>query len=456
MKNFIIFFVFILSLISKGYSEWQKANLDKSPVDPTNFSMNFTGIDCIDSLNCIAIANDASYYRVIYKSTDAGKNWHLSYNKDYGKKKDYPLFRSLSCLTNNRCIIGADSGVIFLYDNNGNFTRYNTPINSNPIKHPNFINISHINMYDTTFGLATTNFFMIYTKDGGENWELIKKPDSSCGIRCSAILSPNNFVIYGTCKNPNENCPYNRTIFISNDTGNSWTAYNFENIDGKQDSAGGIIKFCFIDSLNGWAIGGVPTGLGDTDTKKIAHTSDGGKSWILQYDSIAIPRFTLWDVSFHDVNNGIAVGRFGSVLLTNDGGLNWSNDSVDIIQSTYPPMLYTSYRNIDKPIIVDFGGRIFYEDGIVSVKEYQKKEYSIEIFPNPTQDYININITANYNSHFRIDDFKIFNIYGECIKNPKPVIPNGEGIIRLDVSDLSNGVYFINLGCLTNKFLIIK
>lgn len=453
MRIIILLLTLVIISTYVSFSDWQRSQVEVSPIDTpydsldsTNATMNFAGIDCVDSVNCIAIANDANYYRVIYESSDAGKTWFFSYYNDYGKKKDYPIFRSLSYPSINKCVIGADSGVVYIFNEISSLKKIITPIKNHPIQHPNFTSLKNLQMLDTMFGIASTSFFIIYTKDGGYNWKFVDKPDSSCVILGSEILSPKKFIIYGACKNINESCPYSRTIFISNDTGNTWQSYNFENIDGEKDSAGGIIKLCFIDSLNGWAIGGVPTGVDDTDTKKIARTSDGGKSWILQYDSVAIPSFTLWDVSFHDENNGIAVGRFGSILLTTDGGLNWINDSVEIIQSTYPSMVYTSYRFISKPLIADFDGRIFYNDGVVAVQENHYKHIHFEVSPNPVcmTNSISINffIENNVNLIFELINtlgIKIADIYSGFKEA-------GEHTIQFtpDVN-LSSGTYWVRM-----------
>ncbi|OUS04777.1 hypothetical protein A9Q90_07185 [Gammaproteobacteria bacterium 54_18_T64] len=74
----------------------------------------------------------------------------------------------------------------------------------------------------------------------------------------------------------------------------------------------------FIDESEGWA--------GGHDTL-ILHTTDGGKSWDIQYeDPITggdIPKPVL-DIVFKDKNNGYAIGAYGLMLVTSDGGANWN------------------------------------------------------------------------------------------------------------------------------------
>ena len=85
-----------------------------------------------------------------------------------------------------------------------------------------------------------------------------------------------------------------------------------------------IEKVFFIDRRHGWAVGGWPRdyevaikgGMG-----VILATSDGGKTWRTQLDSVG---GWLTGLTFLDQENGWAVGEYGTVWRTQDGGGNWS------------------------------------------------------------------------------------------------------------------------------------
>jgi photosystem II stability/assembly factor-like uncharacterized protein len=72
----------------------------------------------------------------------------------------------------------------------------------------------------------------------------------------------------------------------------------------------------FVDDKLGWAVGhwGV-----------ILATRDGGENWTLQRDDRTVdqPLFSVW---FQDGRNGIAVGLFSLMLVTHDGGAHWENE----------------------------------------------------------------------------------------------------------------------------------
>lgn len=68
----------------------------------------------------------------------------------------------------------------------------------------------------------------------------------------------------------------------------------------------------FVDADEGWAVGVFGA---------VYHTSDGGKHWQQQQTPTTQH---LYGVSFSDVRNGWAVGRSGEILNTPDGGVHWT------------------------------------------------------------------------------------------------------------------------------------
>ena len=74
---------------------------------------------------------------------------------------------------------------------------------------------------------------------------------------------------------------------------------------------------------NGWAVGRFGS---------IIHTSDGGDTWIFQNNPATQ---TLFDVDFADVQHGLACG-YGIVLYTTDGGQTWNNSTPAIAETDIP------------------------------------------------------------------------------------------------------------------------
>jgi outer membrane protein assembly factor BamB len=73
----------------------------------------------------------------------------------------------------------------------------------------------------------------------------------------------------------------------------------------------------------------------------------------------------------------------------------------------------------------------------------------IQIYPNPASDYIDIRLDAVILSEAK--NLKFFNALGECVLTP---LAFGEGTgVRLDISLLQPGVYFIKVGDKVYKFI---
>jgi len=70
----------------------------------------------------------------------------------------------------------------------------------------------------------------------------------------------------------------------------------------------------FVDERYGWAVGhwGV-----------ILHTADGGETWSIQAQDLSNDR-PLYSVWFKDARTGVAVGLWSKVLRTSDGGKSWN------------------------------------------------------------------------------------------------------------------------------------
>ncbi len=105
------------------------------------------------------------------------------------------------------------------------------------------------------------------------------------------------------------------TILRSVDAGVTWAPQ----ISGTTKA---LYDVTFLDSFNGWAVGGDSGGGGVVDlpaTSVVLHTSDGGATWTTQRLAASRP---LTAVTFSDALSGWAVGVDG-VVHTADGGHTW-------------------------------------------------------------------------------------------------------------------------------------
>lgn len=99
-------------------------------------------------------------------------------------------------------------------------------------------------------------------------------------------------------------------VLISNDNGDSWEQ---QNVPVRTT----LIAVDFADDKNGWAVG--------HDTV-IIRTADGGESWEIQnFEPIVDgePGQPFYGVLAVDADTAFAVGSFGKMRQTTDGGANW-------------------------------------------------------------------------------------------------------------------------------------
>jgi hypothetical protein len=103
---------------------------------------------------------------------------------------------------------------------------------------------------------------------------------------------------------------------------------------------------------------------------------------------------------------------------------------------------------------------VYSEDcSTVGVDEDRIEYDDISISPNPASDYIEINYNVGADLGLpKTSDLKIYNSLGECVLTP---LAFGEGTgVRLDISPLPPGVYFIRINSgeeiLTSSFLVAR
>lgn len=104
----------------------------------------------------------------------------------------------------------------------------------------------------------------------------------------------------------------------------------------------------FIDDTHGWAVGYYG---------RILHTTDGGKTWVHQKSG---KERSLASVDFIDRNNGWVVGYGPTILHTADGGKTWSE------QKSEEDVFLTAVRFIDEKkgwAVGEWGTILYTENG---------------------------------------------------------------------------------------------
>lgn len=256
-------------------------------------------------------------YGVVLKTTDGGRSWTSS-QPERGAQKPKT--------------IGKKSTTAVILDQ----PQHNAPLP--PLRFVKFFNRDE----GIAVGEASAAFptGVLFSMDGGDTWEPAKGPASN-GWLSADFREPDHGIVVG-------------------DRGRISVTSDLQVIRSRQErqSLRGIRAVDFADGLNAWAVGdggtvlrstnggvsweappkSLPPELGvftDFQTVfahdslvwvagspggRIWHSSDEGQHWVAQPTGITTPLHAL---SFVNERIGVAVGAFGCVLKTDDGGATW-------------------------------------------------------------------------------------------------------------------------------------
>lgn len=91
-------------------------------------------------------------------------------------------------------------------------------------------------------------------------------------------------------------------------------------------------------------------------------------------------------------------------------------------------------------------------DEAQSISKLNEAEYKISVKPDPAQDYIEIDMRVHGCSPNQENEIRIYDSIGDCVM--VAMVQNHE-FLRLDISDLSQGIYFVQCGKQRSKFIKI-
>jgi photosystem II stability/assembly factor-like uncharacterized protein len=434
MNKLLIIALIVIGTYSFASSKilWEKVWFEQN-------SYYIKEVDRADSLNLMALVGIRGFYTQVLKSINAGKTWNIVFNDTtFILPVHYPF--SMSYPEKDFAIVICDSGT-FIKTTDGGISW-----KKGEIKEIFSSNVrSIVSMFDKNSGIIHANKKLFISHDGFETYKQIYLPVYG-PVLDFQMLSP-NFIFAMTVYydgSPN----YDEKFFKSNNGGESWTEYYYPDYVFPSS-----IKF--IDTLFGFTAGGERTGLGDNTYDYIYRTTNGGETWTKVLDTLCWPPYGLEDIDVLDRKTAIAVGQFGKIYWTHDGGDSWQRDSNALIVDQIPATMRVCILGENTAIIGDFHNRIWRSYLATDVESEQVHIVDQLISPNPATDFIDVCYPPLERGSGGVD-IKIMNVFGQILTTPSlrdtPPWKGGEKV-RIDVSGLAPGMYFVRIGERVGKLI---
>jgi len=440
MKKLIIVLIFLFCY-SLNSGDWRKViSFEDGWVNDLN---------CPDSNNCFALVQYTFYSR-LYKSTNQGLTWDMIYQSDpYNEEKPF-LFNAqigVSPHPDYYFMVMTDRPIIKKSTDGGKTYRR---IFLDTLDYQFNRIIYTMAMFDTNNGVAKSEDWFYVTKDG---WETIEKIS---GLDTLSIYSPvflNDSIVVMSAS---DNDDSTGVLFIKYNTKKNEWSYLFEfRREQVTNFAHIIYDIFFINDSIGFGCGYVKTGMNEQKYDLIYKTTDGGYNWKISLKQIVNPPFGVLDISFFDAKNGVAVGNWGKIWTTNDGGVTWLHNETpkDMTDGVTLKVAWSGQH----PIIGTFDhGELFRYEGdffdftpdttdTTDIEEYIKNIFGdIEVKAQfyHSQLYISIN-----DPQFRKYKLQIFDIMGNAVKEFELSSGVGTLYVPYDISDLTSGAYLYMISC---------
>lgn len=436
-----------------------------------NYIEELEYIKCIDSNNCFCLGHLEGRFKRIVRTTNGGFTWSLVYEDPYDITAPIPyVVYCLAYPADKHIYISSDNAIIFR--SKDDFLTFDT-VRLKPLqyegKNPDSEVIRSLSMADSSVGIAGSPKFIFITTDGWNTFEEINKsinniiPQGYGAVYGNGYgnlvyaFDKDNFLVYVVFFKQVSQTEYlhNSGVAKTTDRGKTWHFFSIRDTKTPTQEKYGFNTFFFIDKLNGWAVGNRRFSSEPTGKSIIYKTTDGGFEWVLKYSDPDKVNTNLLDIAFRDNKNGIAVGKWASVLTTSDGGETWVNETKANHDTQNARVVQKITFVGNTPLLSTYSDGIWRGTYPVSVIDNQEQT-QIAIYPNPASDYIEINLN-NEASPIASGKVKIFDVLGIEVGQSSLILNDNQAgmpkLLRIDISHLTAGMYYIRIRDKVEKFM---
>ena len=240
----------------------------------------------------------------IIKTTNGGSSWNVEHEAGGVDSDLYAVF-FVDQLTG--WAAGSNGAILKTVDGGANWTA-KIISNVNEIRGIFFHNAQNGWAVGNRFiSLTEKRGVLLKTTDGGETWTVLETMNAST-LNAIQFSSANiGWAVGSSYVVPPQTAE--DIILKTADGGTTWIPYYSK-------ATVELYSISFIDDLRGWAVGN-----GNVSRGTVIYTDDGGLNWVTQTQPE--PTSALWNIHFKDQNMGWAVGERGLLIQTSNGGQLW-------------------------------------------------------------------------------------------------------------------------------------
>lgn len=169
----------------------------------------------------------------------------------------------------------------------------------------------------------------------------------------------------------------------------------------------------------------------------VMSTTDGGANWSCPRDVTPYPLHEFDECVFASMARTVDSKIHMVYQLDNEPGLAVRGDAGNNGDAGD-----AFIQNDIVYLTVDTGDVINYVCPAVSVNDIEEKVNNVTLFPNPSQHVVNLKFNLKQASNVVI---AVTNIMGQEVISLNNATNNGQHKVELNVSDLTNGIYFVNI-----------
>ncbi len=317
MKIVIILILFSLSIGRIVSNEWEEIY--------TVYGTPKT-IECINSETCFILT--ISFQTRVYKTTDAGNSWELLNTIQNDRVED------MSCPDSMNIFLAFWDGTIYKSSDAGK--------SFESFKLEGINHSKNITMYDTNIGVLHNGWYI--THDGWESYNVFNIAKNKISYSYLYPHFINDSMLYAIVRvfdqrDPQYHEPPVDRPIVSGHINHSFMKLNINTLEYEIfyiDHFSGSRDFFVLNEQNLFVCGKSHEISGGSGNDAIYKSTDGGKTWRrvldLYSDRTKFHRhfyspFGLQSIAFKDSLTGIAVGQFGKIVYTYDGGESWTYES---------------------------------------------------------------------------------------------------------------------------------